>query len=179
MTDSRVFRVRRHSPCGYRLRLKTPCLRARGRRARQSSRDGLKAIRRIGLFCGTSSRTGQGAPPHGLPVAACSAVFLVHRTGKRAGAALSVALFCTNGQATRLRLLFRSFSFRKEKGQRLSAFSKRGNDVLFLLAGEKNEKNARPFRSIGSVRRVCFYTLLPTRVCAGFAVQATAEHAAR
>ena len=55
----------------------------------------------------------------------------------------------------------------------------RGKGVLFLLAQEKNEKNARPFRSIGSVQKVCFYTLLPTRVCTGFAVQATAEHAAR
>ena len=58
-------------------------------------------------------------------------------------------------------------------------FGERGTGVLFLLAGEKNEKNARPFRSIRFLQKVCFYTLLPTRVCTGFAVQATAEHAAR
>ena len=67
-------------------------------------------------FCGSPSRTGQGPLPHRLFAAACSA-----------------ALFCTKGQAMRLRLLFRSFSFRKEKEQGLLPFGK----------GKPSQKNGR------------------------------------
>ena len=123
------------------FRLRAP----RGKNAQQSSRGKLEAIRRIGLFCGSLSRTGQGPLPHGLFAAACSAVFLVHRTGKRAGAALSAALFCTNGQAVRLRLLFSSFSLRKEKEQRLSPFGK-GETVFFSPEREKDGKIYRDSR---------------------------------
>ena len=69
-----------------------------------------------GGFFGNPSRTGQGPLPHRLFAAACSA-----------------ALFCTKGQAMRLRLLFRSFSFRKEKEQGLLPFGK----------GKPSQKNGR------------------------------------